>query len=113
MVIVIILAFLVSYFPVALYGSLKLCGVDPDDANQAVIILAAVSTAFCQCNTVIDVGVYAIFSKQFRRAYLYILFCTKYERQFPDSEEYNMSRPKWITCSNRSVIDILSTLSSV
>jgi hypothetical protein len=76
LVLVILLAFLVSDFLYVVYGTLKLCGVDPDGVNPYLLMLEAVSFVFVQANAVVNAAVYAVFSRQFRRAYGIVLcFC--------------------------------------
>jgi hypothetical protein len=78
MVLMIILAFLMLDCPYVVYGTLKLCGVDPDGDNPAVLLLEAVSFVLLQSNSVVNVAVYAAFSLQFRRAYRIIICCYKH-----------------------------------
>jgi hypothetical protein len=91
MVLMILLAFLASGFLYVIHGALKLCGVDPDGVNPAVILLEAVSFVLIQSNAAVNFAVYAAFSLQFRRGYGFVLCCCKQTRHSSTSITERMS----------------------
>ena len=73
MVLSILLCFMVSYLPFTLYCFLKLLHVDISSTNYSMRIMEFIGLVCVQCNYVVNVVIYAVFSQEFRRAYIKML----------------------------------------
>jgi hypothetical protein len=76
LVLSILISFTVLYFPIVIFTLLKLCLVDENDTNPRMYLLDVISLALMEANAVVNVGIYAALSREFRQAYMNILcFC--------------------------------------
>jgi hypothetical protein len=79
LVLSILISFTVLYFPVVMFSLLKLCLVDENDTNPTMNLLEVISLALMEANSVVNVVIYAAFSREFRQAYMDILCFCKYK----------------------------------